>query len=87
MVIVGSRDADLRIKDYWFAIPSCGAITDYSRYVDEQQAAFFIIEKEPCTILACQKRGIRGRIPQGGSEYGRFRNNHDFTAPEPDLSP
>ena len=53
MIIVGSRDADLRVKDYWFAIPSCGAIADYLGYVDDYRETFFIIEKEPCTILAC----------------------------------
>ena len=60
MIIVGSRDTDLQymVKNYWFAIPSCGAITDYLGYVDKYQATFFIKEKEPCTILACQKRGI-----------------------------
>ena len=59
MIIVGSRDADLRVKDYWFAIPSCGAIADYTRYVNEYRETFFIKEKEPCTILACRKRGIQ----------------------------
>ena len=72
MIIVGSPDADLCVKDYWFAIPSCGAIADYLGYVDEYRAMFFIIEKEPCTILACQKRGIRGRLPEQGT--GRWRD-------------
>ena len=66
MIIVGSRDADLRVKNYWFAIPSCGAIADYLGYVDEYQETFLIKEKEPCTILACQKRGIRGQLPEQG---------------------
>ena len=72
MIIVGSHDTDLRVKDYWFAIPSCGAIADYLGYVDEYRATFFIKEKEPCTILACQKRGIRGRRSVTGS--GRWRD-------------
>ena len=71
MIIVGSRDADLRVKDYWFAIPSCGAIADYLGYIDEYWAIFVVIEKEPCTILACQKRGIRGQLPELGTGSGR----------------
>ena len=65
MMVVGTRDTDLQymVKSYWFATPSCGAIADYPGYVDEHRATFVIIEKEPCTILACQKRGVRGRLP------------------------
>ena len=60
MMVVGTRDIDLQymVKNYWFAIPSCGAIADYLRYVDEYRATFFIKEKELYTILACQKTGI-----------------------------
>ena len=55
MMVVGTRDTDLQymVKNYWFAIPSCGAIADYLGYVDEYRATFIIIEKEPCAILAC----------------------------------
>ena len=73
MIIVGSRDADLDVKDYWFAIPSRGAIADYLGYVDEYDQPI-IEEKEPCTILACQKRGIRGRLPERGTGSGRWRD-------------
>ena len=48
MIIVGSPDADLCVKDYWFAIPSCGAIADYLGYVDEYRA---IISKCPSSVL------------------------------------
>ena len=74
MIIVGSHDADLRVKDYWFAIPSCGVIADYLGYVNEYRVTFFIKEKEPCTILACQKRGIRGQLPERGMGSERLRD-------------
>ena len=63
MMVVGTRNTDL----HGFAIPSCGAIAGYSGYVDEHRATFVIIENEPCTILACQKREIRGRH---GEQWG-----------------
>ena len=66
MIIVSSRvTLTVHVKNCWFAILSRDAIADYPGYVDEQ-ATFFIVEKEPRAIQACWEREIRGSLQARG---------------------